>query len=252
MGGDTGFRKIICHHIRCGHLRAAGAEMVAAALVLLCSGMLLMGMNMSELHHIGVAMQHSYRALLRIGDVDSNILASELSMRSYAATGEDEYFARYNARMNTLDIALRDLSVELSDQPEEAEPLRQLQLFVAGRRKMFADLVARHPTKTHPATEVVMGANVIRDRIGSGKILTLMRAKELQRVTERQRASEHKAEQTFILSSGIVVVSFGLGLLGLFFSGSVGSVPRVDAGEMILSDSGDVSVTNTAVPITKL
>ncbi|MGB8601931.1 MAG: CHASE3 domain-containing protein [Rhizomicrobium sp.] len=233
MAAETSFWKTICHHIRCGHLRPAGTEMVAAAMVLLLSGMLLMGANMSALHRLGLATEHSYQALLKISEVDSNILASELSMRSFAATGETEFIWRHGTRIQSVETALTDLSALLAEYPEDVTVLQRLRVFADGRKKMFADLIVFKPTRAHPATDIVMDARVRQARMDTGKMLSVMRAQELKRVVARQQASERKARQTFILSSGVVIVSFGLGLLGLFFSGTIGTKSQTDDTENV-------------------
>lgn len=233
MAAQTSFWTTICHHIRCGHLRPAGTEMVAAALVLLLSGMLLMGANMSALHRLGLATERSYQALLKMSDVDTNILASELSMRSFAATGEAEFIWRHRTRMKSVEDGLADLSVLLAEYPEDVAVLQRLRGFAEGRKKMFADLIVFKPTRANPATDMVMDAKVRQARMDTGKMLSVMRTQELKRVVARQQASESKARQTFILSAGVVIVSFGLGLLGLFFSGTIGRKGQADDTEKV-------------------
>lgn len=232
MAAEISFWQTLQHHVRNGHLRVAGTEMMVAAFMMLIAGMLLMGANISELHQIGEHTRHSYMALVKIGDVDGNIMASELSMRGYAMTGEQDYVVRYRIRTHNLDMAMDGLADLLASEPDEAAHLKFLRSYVNARRGLFARLLQMGPDHLAEARRIVVAPNVREERMASGRILYAMRAKELQRVAVRQDAAEHRARQAYILSSAIVLLAFGMVLFGLFLSGHVGS--KKNTGERVV------------------
>lgn len=196
--------------------------MMVAAFMLLIAGMMLMGANMSGLHQIGEHSRHSYMALVKIGDVDGNILASELSMRGYAMTSETDYVLRYRIRSHNLDVALDGLAGLLAGEPSEVGHIQALRAYTRARKKLFDQLLQMGAAHQDEIRRIVVSAEVREERMAMGRMLYAMRSTELKRVADRQEAAERKAQQTYILSSAIVGLAFGMVLFGLFLAGYVG------------------------------
>lgn len=219
MPPEAGFWQILNHHVRRGHLRAAGTEILVAAIMLLIAGMMLLGVNISELHNIGVSVQQSDAALLQIAEVDNNILGLELSMRGYALSQRPDYVQSYRQRSTRLRTSLRDLSVRLADQPEQAARLADLNRFAAERFATFDALLALGPQGRDTVIRTIVDPQLRTTRIAAQDVLYAVRTDELARTSARQGLGERKVEQTFLLAAVIVVVAFALAICGLVLAG---------------------------------
>lgn len=222
MPSGMSFWQTIKHHVRSGHLRAAGVEMLLAAIALLIAGMILMGANLAEVRKTGLAAKTSEYALQEIAEVDGGILGIELSMRGYALTADPVYAQRYVTRMQLLDKATVRLNAAMAQDAPECNRVKALNDFLRRRKAYFNQLAAIPPDKINLVVAEIKRPQVRDERIAAREILQLLRANEMKRLSDRQASAERQMEQTFVLSSVIVVLGFILAILGLGLMGAIG------------------------------
>lgn len=226
MPPDAGFWRIVAHHVRNGHLRAAGTEMLVGAIMLLCAGMLLQGASVSELRASNARVLHANAVLLQIADIDSEILGVELSVRGYALTDGPQYLRYYQTRSHHLVSSLNALGATLSDRPEEAARLLRLRRLIEARLQTFADLTARGPGQAAAIAQAIGDPAVRNTRTEAQRVLYRLRDDELHFLDGHQRRAETKVRQTYILSSAVMALAFVLAAVGLLLAFGGGAVPR--------------------------
>lgn len=215
MSPTASFWAILKRHIEAGHLRKAGTEMLAGALVMLIAGMILMGANLSELHKIGLSSQRTNDALTQAAVVETEILGIELAMRSYTLKPRQVYLDSFWARAARLRRALDKLRVILADQPAQSRRLANLHAYVERRMGIFANLLTLSPDRWNVLADTVTDLGLRAERQSALAELDAIRVDEIARVSSRQAAAERNVEQTFMLASGIVAFAFLLAAIGL-------------------------------------
>lgn len=215
MLSGISFWQTIKYHVRSGHLRAAGVEMLIGAIVMLIAGMVLMGANISELRQLGQASQRSNQALRYLADVDSNLLSTELSLRGYALSGQEVFVQFYGEQSARLRVALDRLNATLADNPPEAARLGQLNTFVSRRLADFSVLISLKAAHSEVVTHASIDLSLRAERVKIEHMIAVIRDDEIKLSYDRQIAAESKIRQTYILSSVIVLLAFGLAVLGL-------------------------------------
>ncbi|MGB8601930.1 MAG: CHASE3 domain-containing protein [Rhizomicrobium sp.] len=191
------------------------------AIVMLIAGMILMGANISELRQLGQAGQRSNQALRYLADVDSNILSTELSLRGYALSGQQVFVQFYQEQATGLRAAIGQLNATLADCPQEAARLGQLNTFVSRRLVDFPALISLKAAHSEVVTHASIDLSLRAERIRVERIIGVIRDDEIKLSYDRQAAAERKIRQTYVLSSVIVILAFGLVVLGLVLMGAV-------------------------------
>lgn len=231
MPEGMGFWHTITYHIRHGHLRAAGTEILVAAIMMLLAGMMLLGVNISELHSIGQAVARSNAALLQIADTDHNILGIELSLRGYALSLRPDYVGTYRTRAANLKKALDQLALCLEDQPKQAARLRNIRDFSYRQMATFDALLQLDYTDQATVVRVVTNPQMRDERHAAQDVLYAIRNDEMQRVLDRQSAAESKVRETFFMAGTIVAVAFLLAIVGLILAVGHRFSPSASDGE---------------------
>ena len=66
-----------------GHMRQTGTSCLFGAVVLLLSGMMLLGANVSKLRDSYTRIQRSNAVLLQLDEVDAKLVGVEMTVRGY-------------------------------------------------------------------------------------------------------------------------------------------------------------------------
>lgn len=232
MGQTVGFWQTLKYHAQAGHLRKAGSEMLIGAVAMLIAGMLLMGANLSDIHHIGLTSLRSSDALTELAVVDNEILGIELAMRSYAIKPRKVYSDSFDNRAVRINGSLDKLQHYLADQPVEAERLSRLKAYVGARINLYSLLMAQTDTPQPQVADTVTDLNLRTERQNAQQILEEIRNDAVIRVAGCQLATERKVRQTFMLLVGVVSFAFSLAAIGfLLLRGEMPPPPRPEEGE---------------------
>jgi CHASE3 domain sensor protein len=215
---EHGFFRILYLHVRSGRLRAAGTEMLIAAVVLLAAGILLLGANVSALRDNGDLVQRIDSALLQIAEVDNKTIGVEFAMRGFGLTGDPYYLRGYFGNREYLHVALDKLAATVADQPADAPRLAKLRALLETRVATFEKLAALGPGHAREIAAVIVTPEVRDNRNEALGMLYGIRDDELKLLAERQQSSAHDARQTYILAAGIIALAFLLSVAGLMLS----------------------------------
>jgi CHASE3 domain sensor protein len=215
MSSDTGFWPTILRHVRSGHLRAAGTEMLVGAIMLLIAGMTLQGANISELRAINARVERSNGALLQVAEADNMAVGVEMSARGWALTGNPVFQRYYRQNVWALHTAVNRLAAFVSDQPAQVRIIAKLRPLVERQIAIYGRLSELPPARAGEVAAAIVDPTIRQNRYSLLRTLYDIRDAQLKLVADRQRESERKVQQTYILSVGIVAFAFLLAALGL-------------------------------------
>lgn len=221
MAEKSSFWQTILHHVRSGHLRATGIEMMVAALMMLVSGLLLMGANVSDLRRINLSVQNAHLFIQLTDNIDGSLANLELAARGYIITGDDFFRKRFRLRSYELQQALPLLSRGEEPQGALLQQVALLQKLVPQRQKRLAVLFDLPPEKLQPVPGWVANRETWNERQVVTGALSMIRDSEMARIHQLQLDSERKVRQVYFLSTIFSVLSCLLSLLGLFLTGYV-------------------------------
>ena len=199
-------------------LRELGLPALFGAAVLFFSATMLLGANISAMRGNLAWIQHTQTILLEISVAEAGVVGDELTVRSYALTG-DPRFLKYqiNERSKLAKSVARLESLSATD-PGGAERMRKIHGYVLEHMALYASITGMGPDKAS-----IVGA-VINDNSKRKIMFTLRGALASYRADEMRILGEHEQlltaqlSRAFLLAMGIIVVAFVLGGVGLFIS----------------------------------
>jgi CHASE3 domain sensor protein len=200
-----------------GHLRQAGTSCLFGAVVLLLSGMMLLGANVSKLRGSYAWVQRSDTVLLQLAEVESRLVGVEMTVRGYALT-DDPVFLRYQKPEHEhLLMAMDKLATLLSGDASRTALFRQLQDKTAKRLALYAYLSALGPGHAQDVAAAIRDRAKRNDMNMAHDLIRLLRDKELKLLAVRQDATAQQATRSYELAFVIVVLAFVLSALGFAF-----------------------------------
>jgi CHASE3 domain sensor protein len=223
---ETKFAEVVQRHLRKGHLRSAGIQILIVAIVMLLSGMVLLGANLKEMRRSDAWVQRSNAVLLRLAEVNAQLIDIEMSVRGLALT-KDPAFQRYQARAQAdTRTVMHNLLRAVGNEPEQLARYDRLKALMLKRMALFLRLSRLGPNCAADVARAIVDPEVRADRFTAADILTAMRSYELRQLAARQKAAQIDAEQSYGLAIGIVATAFLLSALGLILTQGGGLLPR--------------------------
>jgi CHASE3 domain sensor protein len=197
------------------HLRELGVPVLFGAAVLFLSGTLLLGANITAMQEDLASIEHTQQVLRQISVLESSLTGEELTVRSYALTG-DPRFLRYrkNERRHAQQAIaeLGRLSVSGADEAIHYQRIRA----AAGRHAaLFDSLSGKGPERAGEVARAILDEDlraVVRSPITE---LKAFRACEVRRLGNRQEALTAQLSHAFLLAIGIILAAFLLAGIGL-------------------------------------
>ena len=218
MSYQSQFATLFMRHLRKGHLRSAGIQILAVAIVMLLCGMVLLGANVKEMRRGDERVQQSNAMLVHIAEMGTEVLDVEMSVRGYALTGYPE-FRVYNAReQQTSRQLMQQLSLATAGDAEQARRYATLKTVMTRRMTMMNKLLALDAGHAGEISGAIVNPQVRGDRFTAVQMLSEMREHELTRLKQRQETARRQAEQSYDLAIGIVVTAFLLSAAGLLLA----------------------------------
>ena len=197
-----------------GYLRQIGSPVLIAAVVLLLSGVLLLGANVAALRKSSAVVDRTNRALLQIAEVDVKLVGVEMTVRGYALT-DDPAFLHYQLyERSHVTAAMDRLATLVAGEVSQAKLFAQLRVLVAKRLTLYAYLSGLGPGHAKEVAAAITDPEKRQVMANARQTLVDLRDRELKLLAERQAAATLQATHTYELAIGIVVLAFLFSALG--------------------------------------
>ena len=201
-----------------GILGELGLPALLGAAVLFFSAMMLLGVNISAMRGNLVWIEHAQKILMEISEAEAGVVGDELTVRSYALTGDPRFLRYQKIEREKLTTSLARLETLAAAEPDGVARMRKIHGYVLKHMDLYASITGLGPDKA----SVV--AKVINDDARRQIMFTLRgalrdyRADEMRKLGDRQHSLTQQLSQAFILAIGIIVAAFVLGGIGLVIS----------------------------------
>jgi two-component system, LuxR family, sensor kinase FixL len=200
-----------------GHLRQAGTSCLFGAVVLLLSGMMLLGANVSKLRDSYNWIQRSNAVLLQIAEVDAKLVGVEMTVRGYALT-DDPAFLRYQKyEREHVTAAMDKLAALIGADASHAASFGLLKSLVAKRLALYTYLSGLGPGHAQEVAAAIRDPAKRDDMLNARVLLVHFRDQEMRLLAERQNAAAEQAAGSYELAFVIVVLAFVLSAMGFAF-----------------------------------
>ncbi|MDE2184027.1 MAG: CHASE3 domain-containing protein [Alphaproteobacteria bacterium] len=194
--------------------RPMGMQLIAAALALLCSAALLLGLNIFALHRQVIADREADKIIEQLDETANHMLAIEVAVRGYALFGNPKMMDRYRvetAQLRRAVATLDSLTAAIADLKPAMARIRR----TVGLRMAIVSHAMELPPD--PPIRIAMAMRKDPDHGSIDNTRSAIAAMRAQAETRRQRlatATEAKAVQSFALAGAIIFVSIVIGALG--------------------------------------
>jgi CHASE3 domain sensor protein len=205
---------------RQGYFRELGLPALFGAAVLLFSATLLLGANISAMRGNMGWIARTQQVLQHISLLESSLAGEQLTVRSYALTGDGRFLGYQKKSRENAVGALDALARRTADDPFAAERLPRIRAAVAAHHNLLGSLMGTGPDRTGIVAAAILDpfkrAVVRRARTE----VASFRAGEVRLLGERQDVLTQQLSHAFVLAVGIIVAAFllgGMGLVALLF-----------------------------------
>ena len=201
-----------------GHLRQTGSSCLFGAVVLLLSGMTLLGANVSKLRDSYTRVQHSNAVLLQLGEVDAKLVGVEMTVRGYALTDDPAFLKYQKSEREHTTAAMDKLATLIGTDAARASSYRLLKSLVAKRLALYAYLSGLGPGHAHDVAVAISDPAKRNDMYNARILMARLRDDEMKLLAERQDAATQQAAYSYKLALMIVVLAFVLSAVGFAFT----------------------------------
>jgi CHASE3 domain sensor protein len=199
---------------RRGHLRQTGISCLFGAVVLLLSGMMLLGANVSKLRDSYVRVQRSNAILLQLSEVDAKLVGVEMTVRGYALTDDADFLKYQKYEREHTTAAMDKLATLIGTDASRASSYRLLKSLVAKRLTLYAYLSGLGPGHATDVAVAIRDPAKRNDMVNARVLMAHLRDEEMKLLSERQAAATQQAAYSYKLALVIVVLAFALSALG--------------------------------------
>jgi CHASE3 domain sensor protein len=214
----TSFIAILRCSLRFGHFRSAGVQIMCVALVLLLSGMAMLGADINGLDGLFRQVRMATQTLEELGNIERETIGIEHSVRGMALTGRPEFTGFFMTRRAHLYESIRILKATAGPCGLDRRKVLLVEKMLTKR------LAALQPYAVDPKLAQADTARLIVDptfrtyqRQADLAVTSLKR--ETTRILEmQQEAMRRKIAETYREAFTIVAVAFLLAALGLFLN----------------------------------
>lgn len=196
-------------------LRELGLPTLFGAAVLLISATMLLGVNIAAMQSNVAWIQNTQKILLVISDAERGVVGEQLTVRSYALTGNKKFLGYQDIETARLVSAMKQLAVLAAMEPGGPERVRQIRRQVDQHIALWASLRGIGPDRASVVGQAIENLANRRIMLGTRQALADYRAAEVRSLGEREAALTQQLTRAFVLGIGIIVAAFVLGGLGL-------------------------------------
>lgn len=205
---------LFVRRLRHGHFRHAGTQVLVFAVVLLLSGMVLLGANVSSLENDFERVRHSNQTLLTLAEIDKEAIGVEFSVRGLALTAHSEYREFFANRRAHLRRAMAQLSQLLAGDAGRMRDAAKMRGLLEKRIARLEGLIS--DGSPSEVARAIVQAQVRQDRYDALAIVKSLRERTLSTLEAEYRVSHDKSVATYHQAMVIVASAFLLIALGLF------------------------------------
>lgn len=200
---------------RSGFFRELGLPILFGALVLFFSATMLLSVNISAMRRNAEWIQSTQQILLAIGDAEAGVVGEQLTVRSYALTGDERFLRFQDAERSRLRTAMDKLATLAAAEQGGSARVAQIRKLVDRHTALWAGLRGMGPDRASVVAQAIIDTGNRAVMLGTRKALADYRAAEVQALGERQESLTQQLSQSFALALGIIVAAFVLGGVGL-------------------------------------
>jgi CHASE3 domain sensor protein len=196
-------------------LRELGLPILFGAAVLLISATMLLGVNISAMQNDVARIQNIQKILLVVGDAEAGVVGEQLTVRSYALTGDKRFLDFQNNERVKLLGAINKLEPLAVVEPGGPARIHQIRVWVEQHMALWASLRGIGPDRAAILGQAIEDTNKRRIMLGTRKVLADYRADQVRALGERQQQLTQQLSRAFVLGIGIIIAAFVLGGVGL-------------------------------------
>ena len=206
--------------LRRGHLRQAGSSALFAAVVLLLSGMILLGINVSTMRKNFEWVQQTDDVLQQISTLESGVTGVELTVRGYALTDDTRFLVFQRNNLHIIELAADKLAGLIAHSPSQLSQFAALRQTVDVHCQLFTALTGLGPGHAREVAAAIVNRKYrdVMDKLRGQ--LSAFRQEERQLLVQRQETATAQASRTYDIAIGIVLTAFVLGVLGIVLAQS--------------------------------
>ena len=206
------------HAYKRGVLRELGLPALFGAAVLFFSAAMLLGVNISAMRGNLAWIEHTQKILLEISVAEAGVVGDELTVRSYALTGDPRFLRYQITERSKLAKSVARLESLSAAEPGGAERMRKIHGYVLEHMALYASITGMGPDKASIVSKVINDNSKRKIMFTLRGALASYRADEVRILGERQHSLTQQLSRAFLLAMGIIVAAFVLGGVGLFVS----------------------------------
>lgn len=196
-------------------LRELGLPTLFGATVLLFSATMLLSVNISAMRDNVAWIQNIQKILLVISDAEAGVVGEQLTVRSYALTGDERFLRFQTIERAKLDHAMNKLEALAAVEPGGRPRVRTIRQLVDQHTALWESLRGLGPDRAALVGQAIQDQNKRKIMLGTRKVLADYRADEVRSLGERQEQLTQQLSRAFVLGIGIIIAAFVLGGIGL-------------------------------------
>jgi CHASE3 domain sensor protein len=196
-------------------LRELGLPIVFGAAVLLFSATMLLGVNISAMQSDVAWIQNIQQILLAISDAEAGVVGEQLTVRSYALTGNKQFLRYQTIERTKLVRAMNKLETLAAVEPGGQARVHQIRTLVEQHMALWASLRGIGPERAAVLGRAIEDAGKRKIMLGTRKALADYRADEVRSLGARQEQLTRQLSRAFVLGIGIIIAAFLLGGVGV-------------------------------------
>lgn len=206
------------HDHRHGVLRELALPAMFGAAVLFFSAAMLLGVNISAMRANLQWIERTQQMLIQIAEAERGVVGDELTVRSYALTGNALFLKYQQIERRRLADAVARLRVLAANEPGGTARMNQIRDSIKRHTDIYTTISGFGPDKSALVAGVITDeakrAVMWRARVA----LATYRADQLRILSDRQQQLTRQLSQAFVLALGIIVAAFVLGGVGLWMA----------------------------------
>lgn len=196
-------------------LREMGLPILFGAAVLLFSATMLLGVNIAAVRSNVAWIEHNQKILLRVSDAEAGVVGEQLTVRSYALTGDSRFLDYQTNERRNLANAMAAISLLAASDPADAARVGKLKEITDRHTALWESLRGIGPDRAGVLGRALVDKDLRRVMLGTRKELADYRADKLRSISERQSILTAQLSRAFLLAVGITIAAFLLCVAGV-------------------------------------
>jgi CHASE3 domain sensor protein len=206
------------HDRRHGVLRELALPAMFGAAVLFFSAAMLLGVNISAMRGNLGWIELTQKILIQISEAERGVVGDELTVRSFALTGDPRFLEYQQLERRRLTNAVDALDKLAAVEPGGPARMRAVRETVGRHTAIYTGITGFGPDKAAVVGETINDDAKRTIMFRAREALAEYRAEEIRVLGVRQQKLTAQLSQAFVLAIGIILAAFVLGGLGLLMA----------------------------------